>query len=110
MRGRREAMATAGAWQSSGWSPFRWGLLQWCLRSLPTLKKCHKFFTFIDEERASGSPMFMKMKLLFVHERFGALAGAEANILATADGFRQRGHAVGLLHGMPTGICQGAWE
>jgi uridine kinase/glycosyltransferase involved in cell wall biosynthesis len=52
----------------------------------------------------------MIMKLLFVHERFGALAGAEANILAAADGLKQRGHDVGLLHGPTTGICEGAWE
>lgn len=50
------------------------------------------------------------MRLLFVHERFGALAGAEANILVAANGLKQRGHAVGLLHGAATGISEGRWE
>jgi glycosyltransferase involved in cell wall biosynthesis len=39
------------------------------------------------------------MRLLFVHERIGALGGAEANILLTAGELRRRGHCVGLAHG-----------
>ena len=39
------------------------------------------------------------MRLLFIHERFGALGGAEANILLTAQELRRRGHSVGLAHG-----------
>src|SRR5437016_12554390 len=50
------------------------------------------------------------MKLLFVHERFGALAGAEANILATARELRQRGHTVGVLHGPGTGKGEQLWR
>jgi glycosyltransferase involved in cell wall biosynthesis len=50
------------------------------------------------------------MKLLFVHERFGAFAGAEANILATAGELKQRAHVVGLLHGPVTGKGGQAWE
>jgi glycosyltransferase involved in cell wall biosynthesis len=50
------------------------------------------------------------MKLLFAHERFGALAGAESNILATAAELKQRGHTVGILHGTPTGKGETAWQ
>lgn len=50
------------------------------------------------------------MRLLFVHERFGALAGAEANLILTAGEFRQRGHAVGLAHGPGTGRDEAAWR
>ena len=39
------------------------------------------------------------MRLLFVHERFGAFGGAEANILLTAQELRLRGHSVALAHG-----------
>jgi len=49
------------------------------------------------------------MRILFVHERFGAFGGAEANILATATGLRARGHTVGILHGPPTGKGEAAW-
>ena len=38
------------------------------------------------------------MKLLFVHQNFGALGGAEANIQLSAKELQCRGHVVGLLH------------
>jgi glycosyltransferase involved in cell wall biosynthesis len=47
--------------------------------------------------------------MLFVHDRFGAFAGAEANLLQTAGELKRRGHSVGLLHGMPTGRGEAAW-
>lgn len=50
------------------------------------------------------------MNLLFVHEKFGAFAGAESNVLATATGLKQRGHAVGILHGTPTGKGEPTWN
>ncbi|MHB8522380.1 MAG: glycosyltransferase family 4 protein [Limisphaerales bacterium] len=50
------------------------------------------------------------MKLLFVHERFGAWAGAEANVLWTATELKRRGHAVGLIHGPGTGRSEDAWR
>src|SRR4051812_34857062 len=50
------------------------------------------------------------MRLLFVHERFGALGGAEANVLLTATELKRRGHAVGLLHGTATGKEEAAWQ
>ena len=37
------------------------------------------------------------MKILYVHECFGALAGAEANAQITAEELGRRGHAIGLL-------------
>lgn len=50
------------------------------------------------------------MRLLYVHERFGALAGAEANAHITATELGKRGHALGILHGPGTGRNEPAWE
>lgn len=50
------------------------------------------------------------MKLLFVHERFGALAGAEANLFHTAVELGRRGHTLGLLHGAGTGRAEAVWR
>ena len=50
------------------------------------------------------------MRLLFVHERFGALAGAEVNVLLTAGELQRRGHQVALVHGLPTGKEEAAWR
>ena len=49
------------------------------------------------------------LKLLFVHERFGALGGAESNLLATARELQKRGHVVNLLHGASTGKGEASW-
>ena len=50
------------------------------------------------------------MRLLFVHERFGALGGAEANVLLTATELKRRGHSVALLHGAHTGKEEDTWN
>jgi glycosyltransferase involved in cell wall biosynthesis len=50
------------------------------------------------------------MRLLFVHERFGALGGAEANAFITAREMKARGHSVALLHGAPTGKGELNWS
>ena len=50
------------------------------------------------------------MRILFIHERFGAFGGAEANILATATELKERGHAVGIVHGPATGKGHDAWS
>ena len=50
------------------------------------------------------------MKLLYVHERFGALAGAEANAHITAAELGKRGHTIGILHGPSTGKNEVAWQ
>ena len=50
------------------------------------------------------------MKLLYVHDRFGSLAGAEANVIITASELKNRGHQVGILHGPRTGKGEPAWE
>ena len=50
------------------------------------------------------------MKLLFVHDLFGAHGGAETNIFATGAEFKQRGHVVGMLHGPGTGRNEAAWR
>src|SRR5262245_6319849 len=51
-----------------------------------------------------------RMRLLFVHERLGSFAGAEANILATADELKRRGHTIGLVYGPAMGRTGGAWD
>ncbi len=50
------------------------------------------------------------MRLLYVHERFGALGGAEANILATATEMKRRGHTLAILHGASTEHEQDLWR
>jgi glycosyltransferase involved in cell wall biosynthesis len=50
------------------------------------------------------------MRVLFVHEKFGAFAGAETNLLQTANELNQRGHTVSLLHGARTGRGEAAWR
>ncbi len=50
------------------------------------------------------------MKILYVHERFGALAGAEANAHITATELGFLGHQLGILHGPGTGRNEAAWE
>jgi hypothetical protein len=50
------------------------------------------------------------MRLLFVHERMGALGGAETNILVTADELRRRGHDVALAFGEMTGRDDAGWS
>jgi len=50
------------------------------------------------------------MKLLYVHERFGALGGAESNILETAGALQRGGHVVGILHGPSTEKGLSAWS
>ncbi|MDB6169156.1 MAG: hypothetical protein JWM88_2020, partial [Verrucomicrobia bacterium] len=47
------------------------------------------------------------MKLLFVHDRFGAWAGAESNLFEVAAALRRRGHELALLHGASTGKSEG---
>jgi glycosyltransferase involved in cell wall biosynthesis len=50
------------------------------------------------------------MKLLFVHERFGAMAGAEVNAVLTASELKCRGHTVGIIHGEATGKGERGWR
>lgn len=50
------------------------------------------------------------MKMLFVHDRIGAWAGAEANAHAAAREFKRRGHELGLLHGSGTGRAESDWR
>jgi glycosyltransferase involved in cell wall biosynthesis len=55
-------------------------------------------------------PEVATLKVLFVHERFGAFAGAESNLLATARELKERGHSLVLLHGPFTGKGSVAWH
>jgi glycosyltransferase involved in cell wall biosynthesis len=50
------------------------------------------------------------MRLLYVHERFGTLAGAESNAFITATALKHFGHDIGIIHGLPTGVGQSEWE
>lgn len=50
------------------------------------------------------------MRILFVHDRFGAMAGAEVNLQLTAAELKSRGHEIALLHGPPTGKGESAWR
>jgi glycosyltransferase involved in cell wall biosynthesis len=50
------------------------------------------------------------MKLLFVHDRLGAWAGAEANLFEVAAALRERGHELALLHGPATGRSEAEWQ
>ncbi|MBI3885768.1 MAG: glycosyltransferase family 4 protein [Opitutae bacterium] len=50
------------------------------------------------------------MKLLFVHDRFGAQAGAESNLYHTAAALQRRGHQLALAHGPGTGKAEEDWE
>jgi glycosyltransferase involved in cell wall biosynthesis len=66
----------------------------------------HLLFTL----NAGNGTAHALMKILFVHERFGALGGAEANILATARELKTRGHSVAVFHGPGTGKCEHEWR
>jgi len=50
------------------------------------------------------------MRLLFVHQHFGAFGGAETNIQITADELVRRGHTVALLYGQETGRSNESWD
>ena len=50
------------------------------------------------------------MRILYVHERLGALGGAEANVVITAAELKAKGCEVGLLHGPSTGKGEARWE
>lgn len=50
------------------------------------------------------------MKLLFIHDRIGAQAGAESNLFHTAVEMGRRGHQVALAHGPGTGIAEDSWK
>jgi len=50
------------------------------------------------------------MKLLFVHECFGSLGGAEANVFITATEMQRRGHEVRLLTQRGTGKNEDLWK
>lgn len=49
------------------------------------------------------------LKLLYVHESFGSLGGAEANVLITATEMRRRGHSVALWTQRSTGRGEEGW-
>ena len=50
------------------------------------------------------------MKLLFVHQYYGSLGGAEANAFITAAEMKRRGHKVALLTQYSTGKNEPAWR
>lgn len=50
------------------------------------------------------------LNVLYVHESFGSLGGAEANVLITATELRRHGHRVGLWTQRPTGKGEENWH
>src|SRR5262245_28323615 len=50
------------------------------------------------------------MKILYAHDRFGAFAGAELNILNPPVELNRRGHTLGILHGAETGKGLELWR
>ena len=50
------------------------------------------------------------MKILYVHECFGALGGAEANVSIVAGELQGRGHELAILHGPGTGRNEEHWR
>lgn len=50
------------------------------------------------------------MKILFIHDRFGAQAGAEANLFHTATGLKGHGHELAIAHGAGTGKDESNWR
>lgn len=74
---------------------------------LPRRAACANFEGAPDDHHSQPRP---RMKLLFVHERFGAHGGAETNIAVTAAEFKRRGHSVALLHGDGTGKQEQEWR
>jgi glycosyltransferase involved in cell wall biosynthesis len=54
--------------------------------------------------------MTRKLRLLFVHERFGAFGGAESNACLTGSELAKRGHVVGLIHGAGTSKDEARWK
>ena len=55
-------------------------------------------------------PPVATLRVLFVHEKFGAFGGAEANLQVVAAELGRRGHAVAILHGETTGKQEAQWE
>ncbi|MCC5788447.1 MAG: glycosyltransferase family 4 protein [Opitutales bacterium] len=49
------------------------------------------------------------MKILFVHDRFGAQAGAESNLFHTAVALKGLGHELSIAHGQGTGKEESNW-
>lgn len=45
-----------------------------------------------------------------MHERLGALAGAESNVALTGRELKKRGHEIAILHGPGTGRGEDAWR
>jgi glycosyltransferase involved in cell wall biosynthesis len=50
------------------------------------------------------------MKLLFVHQYLGAMGGAEADILRSAQALNRQGHSASLLFAQPTGRNEQDWR
>src|SRR5476651_992583 len=70
------------------------GVTDTCLRCSPRLRlSCHVV------QWKSPRKNLRPMRILYVHERFGPLGGAEANILLTAQELKSRGHEVAIAFG-----------
>ncbi len=63
-----------------------------------------------DDNFGADYELVPVMKLLFVHECFGSLGGAESNMFHTATELKRRGHTVGIVHGPSTGKGEPQWQ
>jgi glycosyltransferase involved in cell wall biosynthesis len=88
----------------------RLGFLPNAFAGFTHFNNCHTDFTLPAQGMNQGFNLYPMMKILFVHEKYGAYAGAEANIMAVASGLQGRGHLVGILHGEATGKGGDAWN
>jgi glycosyltransferase involved in cell wall biosynthesis len=71
------------------------------------LEACsHSFLCYINRLLRQEDDM----KILFVHDRFGAFGGAESNALLTATELKRRGHELAVLHGPVTGRGEAPWR
>ncbi len=62
------------------------------------------------EVRLITGQFLTHMKILFVHDRLGAQAGAEANLFHTAVEMKRRGHQLFIAHGAGTGKEESHWR
>jgi len=60
--------------------------------------------------RGAGTTGIDSMKIMYVHENFGFLGGAESNIYTTARELKARGHQVSVAYEKSTGKDEARWK
>lgn len=72
-------------------------------------RKVFKLISGTENEATPSSFARQYMKILFVHDKFGAFGGAETNIRITAEVLGPRGHELGIAYMSGTGRDEAAW-